>query len=122
MMTAMTKRQLKAAITAAREGKGRGRYPAQVKAAIIEHCRDEHARGIPWTRVAGELGLNTSQLYQWNKGGRGGPRGRLRRVVVVAPPDELAPVAAVLRIELPGGGAVTGLSVHDVAQLLKELQ
>lgn len=118
----MTKRQLKAAIAAAREGNARGRYPAQLKAAIVEYSRNEHARGTSWTRVAESLELNSGQLHQWNEGGRGGRRGRLRRVVVVEPPDEVSSVAAVLQLELPGGGAVTGLSIRDVAQLLKELR
>ena len=62
MIVGMTKRQLKAAIAAAREGNARGRYPAQLKAAIVEHSRREHARGSSWMTVAEALGLNASQL------------------------------------------------------------
>ena len=117
----MTKRQLKAAIAAAREGNGRGRYSAGLKAAIIKHARQEHAQGTTWTRVAKSLGLNPSQLHQWSVGSRG-RRGRLQPVVVVAPSQDAPASTTALRLELPGGGAVTGLSLRDVAQLLEALR
>ena len=115
----MTKQQLKAAVAAARAGKKRGRFSAELKSAVVEYGEAGRAAGAAWSEIADELGLGENQLSSWCRGGRGAPRIRLREVAVV--PDAIA-TGATLKLALPGGAVVTGLDVGTLAAVLKALR
>jgi hypothetical protein len=112
----MTKRQLRVAIQAAREGRRRARLSVELKAAVGAYCTERRAAGARWSELSAELGVGETQLQQWTGGTRAG--SKLQRVHVVD-----APRASVgLCLELPGSARVTGLSVADVAAILRELR
>ncbi len=121
----MTNSQLKAAITTARAGKRRGRYPASLKAQVVEYCREGRESGRSWGDIGNSLGLGENQVRVWTTGGRGAPRQRLKRIRVL----DAAPSAAStseakgrgIRVELPHGVVVTGLEPTELAALLKAL-
>ena len=115
----MTKRQLKAAVAAARAGKRRGRFSAELKSAVVEYGGARRTAGAAWSEIADELGLGENQLSGWCRGGRGAPRAGLREVAVV--PDAIAP-GAPLELALPGGAVVTGLDVDTLAAVLRALR
>lgn len=115
----MTKRQLQAAVLAARAGRRRARLSIDLKAAVGAYCAERRASGARWADLAAELSLGENQLRVWS--GESSTSGsKLRRVRVVAAPSKSA--SAGLCLELPGSARVTGLSVADVAALLRELR
>ena len=117
----MTKRQLKAAIAAARSEGPRGKYTPKLRTAVIEYCLREKTAGTTWEQLGLDLGLHSTMLHAWRKTTGRRPRGRLRAVRVVEHAASATP-AATIRLELPGGGIVTGLSTGELAQLLMELR
>jgi len=111
----MTKRQLRAAVRKSRAGRQRAKLSADLKAAVGAYCAEQRAAGARWAALAMELGLGENQLRVWS--GAGQSRGsKLHRVEVIASPS------AGFCLELPGSARVTGLSVADVAALLRELR
>lgn len=111
----MTKRQLQAAVEAARAGRRRARLPAELKASVAAYCVERRAAGASWSELSAELSVGETQLQKWTGGTRG---SKLQRVRVVGAP----PTSSALCLELPGSARVTGLSVADVAALLRALQ
>ena len=111
----MTKRQLQSAVEAARAGRRRARLPAELKAAVAAYCVDRRAVGRPWSELSSELSVAETQLQKWTGAARG---SKLQRVSVVDPPA----ATSALCLELPGSARITGLSVADVAALLRELR
>ena len=112
----MTKRQLQAAVEAARAGRRRARLPAELKASVAAYCVERRAAGAPWSELSAELSVGETQLQKWTGSKRGG--SKLQRVHVVSAPA----MSSSLCLELPGSARVTGLSVADVAELLRALQ
>ena len=111
----MTKRQLQAAVEAARAGRRRARLPAELKTAVAAYCVERRAAGAPWSELSADLSVGATQLQKWTGGARG---SKLQRVRVVDAPAETSGLC----LELPGSARVTGLSVADVAALLRALQ
>jgi hypothetical protein len=111
----MTKRQLRAA---ARAGRRRARLSPQLKAAVGAYCVEQRAAGLRWAELASQLRLGENQLRIWSGGSS--RDSKLLRVHVVDAPR--ASASAVLCLELPGAARVTGLSVADIAALLRELR
>lgn len=112
----MTKRQLVEALEKAREGRRRARLTAELKSAVGAYCAERRTVGARWAQLSAELKVCESQLQQW---AGGSPQGsKLRRVHVVATPAQTTGLC----LELPGSARVTGLSIADVAALLRELR
>jgi hypothetical protein len=114
----MTKRELQVAVQAARAGRRRAWLDADLKVALGAYSAERRAAGARWAELAAELGVGETQLRRWS--GTQSRRGsKLQPVHVVATPSA---VSAGLCLELPGAARVTGLSVADVAALLRALQ
>lgn len=115
----MTKEKLQAAVQAARAGRRRAKLSTDLKTAVGEYCVQRRAAGAPWKELATELCVGANQLRTWSRG-KHSRRSKLRRVHVLAAPRPSS--SAGLCLELPGSARVTGLSVADVAALLRELR
>jgi hypothetical protein len=114
----MTKRELQAAVQAARSGRRRAWLDADLKVALGAYSAERRAAGVRWADLAEELGVGETQLRRWS-GERSRRGSKLQRVRVVAAPSA---ASTGLCLELPGAARVTGLSVADVAALLRALQ
>jgi hypothetical protein len=115
----MTKEKLQAAVAAARAGRRRAKLSVELKTAVGAYCLQRRAAGAPWREIATELSVGANQLRIWSRA-KQIRRSKLRRVRVVAAP--IRPTSAGLCLELPGSARVAGLSVADVAALLRELR
>lgn len=115
----MTKEKLQAAVQAARAGRRRAKVSAELKTAVGEYCVQRRAAGAQWKELAAELSVGANQLRVWSRA-KQRSESKLRRVSVVAAPHSTTHTA--LCLELPGSARVTGLSVADVAALLRELR
>ena len=97
----------------ARSG-GRGRYPAELREAVLSYASREKRRGTSGAKVASELGLSVQTLQYWRTATR--RRGQLLPVAVVA---ERAPERELV-VEF-GRVRVRGLDLDAVTELLKRL-
>jgi len=97
----------------ARSG-GRGRYPAELREAVLAYAGRAKRRGTSRAKVASELGLSVQTLQYWRSASR--RRGRMMPVAVVA---ERGPEREVV-VEC-GQVWVRGLDLEGVAELLKRL-
>jgi hypothetical protein len=114
----MTKERLQAALLAARAGRRRAKPSTELKTAVSAYCMQQRAAGVRWKELATELSVGRNQLMRWSRADQS-RQSKLRRVRVLAAPST---TSAGLCLELPGSARVTGLSVADVAALLRELR
>ena len=105
--------ELRRRVRRARSG-GRGRYPAELREAVLAYASREKRRGTSGAKVASELGLSVQTLQYWRTTMR--RRGRLLPVAVVA---ERAPERELV-VEC-GQVRVRGLDLDAVTELLKRL-
>jgi len=117
----MTKKQLRVAVASARAGRRRAKFSRELKGAVIEYCQPRRAEGSSWAELAGELGLHESQVQEWCAGRSRGARGKLKAVRLVDESSN-ARSGSMLSLQLPGGATIAGLSVADVAALLRALR
>jgi hypothetical protein len=115
----MTKEKLQAAMEAARAGRRRAKVSVELKTAIGAYCLQRRAAGARWKEIATEFGVGANQLRVWSRANQS-RRSKLRRVRVLDAPSSATNTA--LCLELPGSARVTGLSVADVAALLRALR
>jgi len=115
----MTKEKLQAAMEAARAGRRRAKMSVELKTAVGAYCLQRRAAGARWKEIATELGVGANQLRVWSRANHRS-RPKLRRVRVLVAPSSVTNVG--LCLELPGSARVTGLTVADVAALLRELR
>jgi transposase-like protein len=105
--------ELRRRVRRARSG-GRGRYPAELREAVLAYASSEKRRGTSGAKVASELGLSVQTLQYWRTGAR--RRGRLTPVALVA---ERTPVCELV-VECRHV-RVRGLDLEALAELLKRL-
>jgi transposase len=104
---------LKRRLRRARSG-GRGRYPLELRKAVVEYARGAKRDGRSGQKVAAELGMSSHTLQYWQAAARG--HGELLPVKVVAGATTEREVV----IEC-GQVRVRGLDIAGVAELLKRL-
>lgn len=97
------------------------RYPEGLRARVVEWARGRLAGGASLASVCREVGISEPTLHRFLGLSRESERERagFTRVRVVGPKPEAKARAVVLRG--PCGVTVEGLSVDDVARLLKGL-
>jgi hypothetical protein len=93
----MTKRQLQAAVEAARAGRRRAQLPAELKTAVAAYCVERRAAGSPWSELSAELSVGATQLQKWTGGARGSKLQRVRVVDAPAVTLGLRNVTTILR-------------------------
>ncbi len=118
----MTKGQLRSAVVAARAGRRRGKFTSELKGAVIEYCQPLRSEGASWAKLPNELGLHESQVQDWCQGWERESRGKLRPVRMVEERLTARSNPPALWLQLPGGATLAGLSIADVAALLKALR
>lgn len=93
------------------------RVPRALRAAIAAYARDERAAGASCGAIAERLGLSSESIRRWARTGPGcdGVAEGLVPVHVVAE------TARTLTVWSPTGYRVAGLSVEEVAELLRRL-
>jgi hypothetical protein len=104
---------LKKRLRRARSG-GRGRYPLDLRKAVVEYASRARHQGKSGAMVAAELGMSAHTLQYWQAAARG--HGQLLPVKIVA---GTMPTREVI-IEC-GQVRVRGLDIPGVADLLKRL-
>jgi len=123
-MTAMTVEEFRREVKQRRGERRRGapKYPEALVAFAVQHAQLARASGRSLSAAASELGLNSVTLGAWLRLSGDAPHGRLREVVVEAAP-EVQPTASIgLEVTTSSGHVVRGLSIADVAALLRALQ
>jgi transposase-like protein len=104
---------LKRRLRRARSG-GRGRYPLELRKAVVEYARRAKRDGRSGQKVAAELGMSSHTLQYWQAAARG--HGELLPVKIVAGATAEREVV----VEC-GQVRVRGLDIPGVAELLKRL-
>ena len=97
--------------------RGRRSYGKPLRKRIVEATLAELDKGQPLTRVAAELGIRDQVLGGWVRKHRG--PGAVRPVEVIDDSPPKAPRGC-LRMVLPGGAIVEGLSLDDISSLLHQ--
>jgi transposase len=106
--------QLREAIEASGHGRKR-RYSPRLKREILEHVAQERARGVAMTSIAERLGVAQDTLYTWQREARSESAQRFVKLEVAAPN------AAAIAVHGAAGIRVSGLSVAQLADLLRAL-
>ncbi len=90
------------------------RYTEELRERLTAYARDARGRGANWHQLGKELGVSSKTLHRW-VGRSGGPA----RFVAVRP---TATKGTGLALVSPAGWRIEGLSVSDVATLLREVR
>jgi len=94
------------------------RYPAAFRTTAVTLARRRLATGVPFVRVARELGLPTKSLARWL---RFRPTPGLRPVAVRPDPAPPSPFAAGVVLVTPHGFRIEGLDRDGLVALLHAL-
>ena len=103
---------------APKNGRGRRSYGRPLRQRIVEATIAELDTGRPLTRVAAELAIRDQVLSGWVRKHRGPET--VRTVEVVDDPIPTTTPAEGLRMVLPGGAVIEGLSLSDISSLLRQ--
>jgi transposase-like protein len=98
-----------------REGR---RFPRELRQTVVTVCRDWLAAGGRQRELARKLSLSSSTLENWMRrhGGDDRRRARIKRVEVKEDRGGARPV-----VRLPSGARIEGLTVKQVAELVRAL-
>lgn len=101
------------------------RFDEAFRAQAVEYVRGRQAQGVTQEAAAKELGISAWTLSRWHQQRRRGgasPPGGARPSGVFRPVAMKREAAAQsLVVHAPGGVRVEGLTLRQVAQLLREL-
>lgn len=111
-------RELKRLIDAV-HARGEQRLPAELKRAVVAFARDARARGVRWTAIADAVGLHEKRLYTWLRAADASVRPGSKLIAMRVVDEPRAPHTFTLRG--PASVVVDGLTLADVAVLLREL-
>ena len=95
------------------------RYPAAFRTTAVALARPRLAMGVPFVRVAQELGLPRKSLARWLQRRR---TPRLRPVAVRPDPTPPAPPAMGVVLVTPHGCRVEGLDRDGLVAVLRALE
>ena len=95
------------------------RVPTGLRAAIAAYARRVRAHGASLDAVAATIGVSPESIRRWTQVAAGSSRPRgLVPVVLCAEP---APADRAMTVTAPGGYRVEGLTLPEVATLLRAL-
>ena len=96
-------------------------YPADLRAAVVAYAAARREKGDGVHLIAKDLGFNANTLYGWlGEKGKGAAAG-LRAVDVVATRGRSGGAGGTVTMVTPRGLRIEGLSVHEMAVLLRAL-
>ena len=123
-MTTMTVERFRREAEQRRGERRRGapRYPEELVAFAVQHAQAARAEGRSLHAAGNELGLSSMTLSAWLTRSGGTSRGRLREVVLSETTAVESVGARGLEVTTSSGHVVRGLSIADVAALLRALQ
>jgi len=103
----------------------RGRLPAEAKEAALAEMHRLLAEGLSQGQIAEALGLSPKTIQRWASPEEAPPLGSVGpgalQPVLVTPDAALAPAAGHPVLTSPSGHRVTGLSLEQLAMLLRAL-
>lgn len=114
----MTVRQvssLRAALATHEPGRGK-RYPAELKARIIELAQAHRREGASWVRIGADIGIAFETLRRWCLAAEVKPPRAMVPVRVVADRNERT-----LSVVSAGGHRVEGLTLQEAVAVLRAL-
>lgn len=127
-MNQTTAMGLRRQVELARAGRERLQLPAALKDALVVHVRARRERGAAWSAIESEIGVSAKRLHMWL---RKSARMKASAQVVMRPRFSAVRVVpevargrderGVLVVRGAHGVSVEGLSVSDIAALLREL-
>jgi hypothetical protein len=119
---------LKRQVELARAGRERLQLPVALKQALVVHVRARRERGVPWSVIESEVGVSAKRLHMWLRKAvrvkapaRVAMRPRLSAVRVMPDVARSHHERGALVVHGARGVSIEGLSVSDVAGLLREL-
>jgi transposase-like protein len=119
-MTKMTVEEIRAALVRGKVGLGRP-YPETAREAVKELVAQRRREGAGLSSVARELGVSATTLRKWVRKDRApsAPRTKtkFREVEVVPAP----PASPTLIVHGPAGLRIEGVTIADVAELVRRL-
>jgi transposase-like protein len=98
-------------------GEARRRFPAELKAEVVAVARKRRQAGLTLRALGDELGLRAETVRRWIHVAKKARTGKAVRVKVVA--DTRSSNGGV--VVTPAGNRVEGLTVREIAALLREL-
>jgi transposase-like protein len=125
----VTTADLKRRVALVRSGKRRARLPDDLKRALVAHVRARRERGDAWSAIEAEVGVGAKVLHVWLRAASAKtstaiivrPRLSAVRVVPDADRGRVDGHRQLIVVRGARGVSVEGLSVRDVAVLLREL-
>lgn len=93
--------------------RGRRKYGRELRSRIVQIALAAKQDGTPVTQIASALGIRDQVLSGWLR--KAQDPGTVRTVEVV---EDLPQATSQLRLRLPSGATIEGLSLDDVAKLL----
>ncbi len=94
------------------------RYSPELRQLAVEYAQQARAQGHSWRRIAARLGLSDWSLGDWLRRSHEPPAGQSLRVHEVKLTEpRVKPSQSVL--VMPSGARVEGLSISDLAALLR---
>lgn len=96
------------------------RYSPELRQLAVEYAQQARGQGHSWRRIAVRLGLSDWSLEDWLRRSQEAPDARSLRVheVKLTEPTVEAPPPVLV---MPSGARVEGLSLGDLAALLRAL-
>ena len=99
---------------------GRRQYTAAVKKAVLEYVEKHREAGGTLERACEDVGINKGTVLGWRPGARKSKKKQMRRAPKVQP-VEIVASRQQPAVVLPGGARIEGLSIQQLAQLVKAL-
>ena len=117
-------------------GRGRRQYDKKLRQEITRYASNQHAHGESFSKIAQTLGLPSTTILNWR--GKGQPTSKKQpvgfRPVAVRADEPTGPKEAASStndgtgpggqaiVVVPGGVQIQGLSVGELAELVRTLQ
>lgn len=110
----MDEEAIKGLVESSRDTRGRVRPKGEAKERIAAYVLERRRAGSSLDRIAEQLGVSPVSLGRWTRGNSRRRRGVMRAVKVSSPSTPLV-------VHGPYGLRVEGLSLRQLAELLRKL-
>ena len=97
------------------------RYPPELRAVAVAHCRERREAGRPFSEIVADLGITLASLSRWQEALAAAPEATeasFLPVAVVEPPAG-GSAGSEVRVVTPGGLRIEGLVWAQVLELAR---